>query len=452
MILNPPQTRIKVLPPLLIDKIAAGEVIEGPSSIVKELVENSLDAGASSIRVDTHAAGTEQIIVEDDGYGIHPEDLKSSLIRHATSKIASLEDLEKIYSLGFRGEALAAIASISHLQIKSCCHSESTGAQVLCRGGRILHDGPVKHSQGTTVKISSLFYSTPARRKYLKSARAENIRNYKEITRLALANPQVHFSYYREGKEFASYPAGQSLRERILAIYGEHLDKHLLEVEAEHNGSELFAYVTNPEYFRANREGQFSFVNKRAVEVKNLSFMVRKAYDELLSPGMQPYFFLFLEIDPSRVDINVHPQKREVRILDQSLLQNLILATITRALRPHKALSIEQLEHRKGSLLSSKNKNSAEPYLLHKELQYSPAYVLDFGSQKDPTQAVSQEQQESASLSPSESPIENSPDAGDISPAELEAKMQAELSHGEGLDLQSRLQHHLFQKRLRRNL
>ena len=392
MILKPPpQARVQILSPLLIDKISAGEVIEGPFSIIKELIENALDAGATSIRIDSKAAGTEQITVEDNGHGIHPEDLKASLLRHATSKIFSLEDLEKIYSLGFRGEALAAIASISHLQMKSCYHGENTGAQILCRGGHIIYEGPAEHSKGTTVKVSSLFYSTPARRKYLKSIRTENNRNYKEIIRLALAYPQVHFAYYREGKEFSAYPAGQTLRERILAIYGETLEKHLIELEAEHNGSRLFAYISNPEYFRANREGQFSFVNKRAVDVKNLSFMVRKAYDELLSPGMQPYYFLFLEIDPSRIDINVHPQKREVRILDQSLLQNLILSRVTRALRSHGPIPIEQVEHRKGQLSSAKDKNYAETPLIRKELQYSPAYVLDFGSRNKAGSCVSED-------------------------------------------------------------
>ena len=380
MVSKAPPARIQVLPPLLIDKIAAGEVIEGPFSVIKELLENALDAGASSIRIDTHAAGTEQITVEDNGHGIHSEDLKASLVRHATSKIASLEDLERICSLGFRGEALAAIASISHLQIKSRCPSENTGNQILCRGSRIIHEGPTEHSEGTTVKVSSLFYSTPARRKYLKSARTENSRNYKEIVRLALANPQIHFAYYREAKEFTAYPAGQGLRERILAVYGEHLDKHLLEIEAEHNGSRFFGYISSPEYFRANRDGQFSFVNKRAVDIKHFSFTVRKAYDELLSPGMQPYYFLFLEIDPARIDVNVHPQKREVRLLDQSLLQNLVLHTLTQALRPHRALGLEQVEHRKGSLSSPKHKDTAKLPLLHTELQHSPAYILGLGN------------------------------------------------------------------------
>lgn len=420
MNLNLSPARIQVLSPVLIDKIAAGEVIEGPSSVIKELLENSLDAGADTVRIDTHAAGTEQITVEDNGHGIHSKDLKASLTRHATSKIANLEDLEKILSFGFRGEALAALASISHLQIKSSHSSENIGSQILCRGGNILHEASVEHRQGTTVKVSNLFYSTPARRKYLKSARTENIKNYKEIIRLALANPQVRLGYYRETKEFSSYPAGQSLGERILSIYGEHFDKHLIEIEAEHNSSRLFGYISSPQYFRANREGQFSFVNKRPVELKSFSFMVRKAYDELLSPGMHPYFFLFLEIDPSRVDINVHPQKREVRILDQSLLERLVLDTIRQALRPHKAINIEQLERKKESFSSTRGRpqTSQEAPLLAKELQYSPAYVLEFGSSKKASAPALQKKQEYPERSSLESSEENSEESSENSSLE----------------------------------
>ena len=386
MILSPSkQARIQLLSPLLIDKIAAGEVIEAPFSIIKELVENSLDAGASSIRIDTQAGGTEEITVEDDGHGIHPQDMKTSLVRHATSKIASLKDLENIHCLGFRGEALSAIASISHLQIKSRYSGEDKGSYILCRGSTVLEEGSAEHNKGTTVKVSGLFYSTPARRKYLKSLRTENTRNYKEIMRLALAHPEVHFSYYREGKEFASYPIGQNFYERILNVYGDHLGKHLLEVKATYEGSSLFAYISTPEYFRANREGQFTFVNKRAVDIKNLSFMVRKAYDELLSPGMQPYCFLCLELDPKRIDINVHPQKREIRILDESLLRKLVLHNLSRTLRGGGAIPLEQLEHKKGTLSSTHRPRSyglpkapLDPILLHGGLQYSTAHVLNF--------------------------------------------------------------------------
>ena len=337
--------RINILSPILINKIAAGEVIEGPSSVIKELIENSLDAGANSIRIKTKAAGTESIIVEDDGHGIYAEDLKKSITRHATSKISNLEDLEKITSLGFRGEALAAIASISHLQIKSCHKDEQIGAEITYRGGQVLDEGVSKHAQGTTIHVNNLFYSTPARRKYLKSIRAENVKNYKEIIRLAIAVPNVKFSYYRDEKELLSCPKNQSYNERILSLYGKSLENKLIEVETEGEQIELLAYISTPEYFRATRDLQFCFVNNRAVEIKNLSFVVRKAYGELIAHGMQPCFFIFLNINTTRLDINVHPQKREVRLLDQSLVQGIIYKAITNAFRSNAPININQVTH-----------------------------------------------------------------------------------------------------------
>ena len=192
--------RIQTLSPILIDKIAAGEVIEGPFSVIKELGENAIDANAKSISITTQDAGTTNLTIEDDGYGIHPDDLPSSIMRHATSKIGDLSDLETLQSLGFRGEALATIAAVSHLRIKSRIQEEALGAQILCRGAKLLQQEAIKHSQGTSIAVSNLFYSTPARRNYLKSFGAENKRNYKEVVRLALSAPQVEIRYTRDVK------------------------------------------------------------------------------------------------------------------------------------------------------------------------------------------------------------------------------------------------------------
>ena len=372
--------RIKPLAPILIDKIAAGEVIESPASIIKELVENALDAGARRITIVTEAGGMEKVQVEDDGGGIHPDDMAASITRHATSKINTLADLENLNSLGFRGEALAAIAAISHLQIKSRSAAHELGAQLICRGGEVLQNEAVKHAQGTSIAVSNLFYSTPARRKYLKSLNAENKRNYREIMQLALAVPTVEFRYVRDKSEFAHFPAAQNLRERIISIYGDELAQHLRAVQAEYLGLKLEGYVSTPEYWRTKRDAQFSFVNQRCVTLKNFDFWVRKAYDELLAPGKHPYFFLFLTLDPQRVDVNVHPQKREVRLRDANLLAGLILPALKNILRPRAALGLQQLRYRHQepfTATAATKSAQIQTELLPKTLQAAPEYVLD---------------------------------------------------------------------------
>ena len=335
--------RIHRLPPVLVDKIAAGEVIEGPHSVLKELIENSLDAGATRLRLETRAGGMESILVEDDGIGIHPDDLKASVQRHATSKILELEDLDEIATFGFRGEALASIASVAHLEIRSRRAlpdetADFSGARIECRGGELVHTETVACNPGTTIRVSELFYATPARRKFVKSERTENARNYQAILRLALANPDVRFEYFRDGKEFLNLPA-QNLADRVAQVYRSQIGKHLIEVEGENNGIRLRGFVTDEGFFRANRDGQFQYINNRYVEIKNFSYFVKKAYGELLPHGSHPYFFLFLDIDPRRVDVNVHPAKREVRLLDESLLHSLLVNSISRVLRPQSPLT-----------------------------------------------------------------------------------------------------------------
>ncbi len=330
--------RIRRLPPVLIDKIAAGEVIEGPFSVIKELVENSLDAGATNVRIETRSGGMDLILIEDDGAGIHPDDLKFAVQRHATSKISELEDLDAILTFGFRGEALASIASVAHLDIKSRPAEERLGGRIECRGGELVHVEPAGCNPGTLIQVSELFYATPARRKFVKTERTENARNHKAVIQLALANPNVHFTYVRDGKEHLNLPA-QSLQDRIAQIYRSKIGEHLLEVEAETAGIRMTGFVTNENFFRANREGQFTFINGRAVDIKNFSYFVKKAYGELMPPGSHPYFFLFLEIDPDRVDVNVHPAKREVRLLDESSLHSLVVNNLGRVLRPDTPLA-----------------------------------------------------------------------------------------------------------------
>lgn len=355
--------RIACLPTVLINKIAAGEVIEAPYSVIKEVVENALDAGAQSIRIETRAAGMQQIRIEDNGCGIHKKDLKLSVERHATSKISSLDDLDSVLSFGFRGEALASIASVSRLTIQSKIIPNDSGYMLECRGGDILNLEEVVCKNGTKITIEELFYATPARRKYIKSERSENIRNAKEIQKIALAHPQKRFVYIRDGKEKFDFYKADNLLERITQVYNKQLQDNLLEIDYEENGMRLSGYISNEKYFRANRDGQYLYINSRPVEIKNFSWYIKKAYGELLAHKAQPMYFLFLELDPGRVDINVHPQKREVRLLDERLLHNLVMHALEPVLRPIDPLGFIFAQNKSGHvpLLSHSVENHTEP-------------------------------------------------------------------------------------------
>ena len=353
--------RIQSLSPILIDKIAAGEVIDGPYSVVKELIENSVDAGAARVVVETFGGGLEKIIIQDDGHGILYQDLESAVRRHATSKITSLDDIEKILTFGFRGEALASIASVSHLEIKSLREGDDHGGLIECRGGEILRVEPAPATGGTTITVSELFYSTPARKKFLKAERTENTRNQREVIKLALAHPNVHFIYKREGREFLNLPPVNDPRDRIAAIYRPKILNHLIEIDAHSDGVKLRGYITDENHYRANRDGQFQYVNGRHVELKNFSFLVKKSYGELLPHGTHPYFFLFLDADPERIDVNVHPAKKEVRLRDGSLINSLLIQSVSDALRPGEPISFADIYRGRRAAESAAHQNrSAE--------------------------------------------------------------------------------------------
>lgn len=342
--------RIQALPPLVIDRIAAGEVVDGPYSVVKELVENSLDAGASNISVETRGGGMELVAIGDDGAGIEAEDLPLSLERHATSKIERLEDIESVLSFGFRGEALASIASVSHLELSSTRTGAQQGARIESRGGRILNQQPDQPLRGTRIRVSELFYAVPARRKFVRSERGENARIQKEVLKAAFARTDVGFVYRRDDKELLRLPAEQDLRERIGQVYRGRLGERLIALSADWSGFRLTGFVGDEHCYRTNREGQFTYVNGRCVELPFLSALFRKAFGELLPPGAHPYVFLFIELDPAQVDVNVHPAKKEVRLRDQQALNSLVLRTMAEALRPGEPVSFQR--YRPSSLAS----------------------------------------------------------------------------------------------------
>ncbi|MCE5313281.1 MAG: DNA mismatch repair endonuclease MutL [Nitrospiraceae bacterium] len=311
---------IKVLPEDLRNKIAAGEVIERPASVVKELVENSIDAGASRIRVDIMRAGKKLIRVSDNGRGMERDDALLSFERHATSKISSDKDLFNITTNGFRGEALSSIAAVSKVMIATSVESGS-GTCVDIEAGQIKS---VKEcsAAGTTIEIKDLFFNTPARLKFLKTDSTENFHIIETVTTQALANHSIGFNLGIDGNETLSLPPASSIKERIVQIFGSSLADELKDAMPEGPGIRSHVFAATPECARSTRALQYVFVNKRPVKDQTASYAVYKAYEGLIPKEKHPVFFVFLSIPPDRVDFNVHPAKREVRFADKSAVFN----------------------------------------------------------------------------------------------------------------------------------
>jgi DNA mismatch repair protein MutL len=305
--------RIIALPPEIVNKIAAGEVIERPASIVKELVENSLDAGAERISVEIEEGGVKRVRVTDDGEGIWPEDLGPALCSHATSKLSGIDDLFHIETLGFRGEALSSIASVAEVVIRSRLPGADEGAEVRARGGE---PGEVKAAGlpvGTRVEVRDLFYNTPARRKFLKSPSVEARHVAEAVRRIALARPDVDFTLAHGGRRiFALHPAAD-LRVRIMDLYGRDVAEELMPVAARSAGVELEGHISPPHKSRRDTTMQYFLLNGRYVRSREVLGAIKNAYHGFLMSGRHPIAFLYLTLDPAVVDVNVHPTKLEVR-------------------------------------------------------------------------------------------------------------------------------------------
>lgn len=325
--------RIRVLPDLLVSKIAAGEVVERPASVVKELVENSLDAGASRISVAIEEGGARLIRVTDDGCGLGAEDLPLAVRAHATSKIQSEEDLYSIHTMGFRGEALASIGAVSQLRIVSRRQGTLEGHEVVVCGDHLGSQGAAGCPEGTTVEVRDLFFNVPARRKFLRSGSTETGHVNEQFTRLALAYPQVGFSLTSNTRSTHNLsPVGEYLP-RIGKLYGAELSEALLPVEREERGLRIRAYVAPPVHSRAAPQWQYVFVNGRFVRDRFVQHAIRESYRGLMEPNRHGVVFLYLEIDPSQVDVNVHPTKIEVRWADSSLIHSQVLSALRETLQ-----------------------------------------------------------------------------------------------------------------------
>jgi DNA mismatch repair protein MutL len=329
-------SRIHLLSPRLANQIAAGEVVERPASVAKELLENSLDSGARRIDVDVEQGGVKLLKVRDDGGGIAPDDLPLALARHATSKIRELEDLEAVLSMGFRGEALASISSVSRLTLTSRTAEADQAWQVETEGRDMEpRVQPAAHPVGTSVEVRDLFFNTPARRKFLRAEKTEFDHLQEVIKRLALARFDVAFHLRHNGKTvFALHEAGDEISRarRVASVCGPAFLEQALPIEIERGGLRLWGWVGLPTFSRSQADLQYFYVNGRMVRDKLVAHAVRQAYRDVLFNGRHPTFVLFLEIDPSTVDVNVHPTKHEVRFRDSRMVHDFLYGTLHRAL------------------------------------------------------------------------------------------------------------------------
>ena len=327
---------IRLLPDLLISQIAAGEVVDRPASALKELLENSLDAGATEISVQLSEGGIRQIRVADNGIGIPRDELAFALARHATSKIASLEDLERVASLGFRGEALASIASVSHFSLASRAAGSAHAWKIDASGDARSAPEPAAVAAGSTVEASDLYFNTPARRKFLRSPQTEFAHSEETFKRLALSRPDVRFALTHNGRaQWHLQPA--SSRERIHAVLGEEFAAASLSIDVESGGFRLHGAAAQPAYSRGSRDAQYVFVNGRFVRDKVLAHAAREAYHDVLHHDRHCAYVLFLELDPALVDANVHPTKIEVRFRDSRGMHQFVFHALEKALSTTRA-------------------------------------------------------------------------------------------------------------------
>ena len=324
--------RIRVLPGDVVGRIAAGEVVERPASVVKELIDNSLDAASTTIAVDVTDGGRGLMRVADDGEGISRPDAPLAFQRHATSKLRSDRDLLSIRTMGFRGEALPSIASVSKVRLLTACRHESVGTQLLVTGGAITKIEEAAAAPGTQVEVRDLFFNTPARKKFLKTTTTEFSHISQVVQQASLAWPRTQFRLRHNGQDVLEYAAVSSYRDRALQVYGARFLDQTMEVRGERPGYHLEGFTISPLHTRAARSPQELFVNRRPVKNATVQHAIYDGYGSYLTKGRHPQFVFFLDVDPDRIDVNVHPMKREVRFVDQELVHRMVRQAVGEAL------------------------------------------------------------------------------------------------------------------------
>jgi len=324
--------KIQILPESVAQAIAAGEVIERPASVVKELMENALDAGASKIAVELKAGGLQLIRVLDDGEGIDPEDVPVALQRYATSKIQRSEDLFAIHTLGFRGEALPSIAAVSQMTIKTRVPRSVSGTQLLCEGGEIRSTTEVGCPVGTEVEVKNLFYNIPVKRKFVKSIQTELRHSLNHFLRLSLAHPSVSFKFVHEGRILYEYLKTDSPRVRVEAILGREIYGHLQPIEFEEGETHLRGFASLPSFSKGNGDGIYLYVNRRFIKDRMIYKAILEAYRHVIPGGKFPVVILFMTLPPSAIDVNVHPTKAEVKFKDPDRIFRMVQGALSSAL------------------------------------------------------------------------------------------------------------------------
>ena len=353
-------SQIRILSDDLANQIAAGEVVERPASVVKELVENSIDAQATLIRLDIEGGGKKKIRVMDNGIGMTPAECLLAFSRHATSKISQFEDLQNIRSLGFRGEALPSIASIAKV---SCISSRSEiegGKLVVVEGGEVIEEKDASCSRGTTLEVAQLFYVTPARSKFLKGDSTEFSHITQIVTQQALAYPNIQFHLTHNGREVINTLPTEQLHYRIAELFGPNLAKSLIEVDVKSGDYQMKGFVSNPVYTRSSRNAQYCFVNGRFVRDKVILHATQQGYSHLLPKGQHPAMFLYLMMDPKLVDVNVHPSKAEVRFAFQQDLHQFVAHGVRAALEKNQQVNLIKREETGTSFQESPHSSSQE--------------------------------------------------------------------------------------------
>ena len=358
---------IQKLPNTLINQIAAGEVIERPASIVKELLENSIDAEANNISIELDRGGIQRIYIRDNGIGIEKSQMEMALTRHATSKISSLDDLQNVATLGFRGEALPSIASVSRLNLSSNAGQSSQGWQLRTEGGSLQQSSkPCAHARGTTIEVSDLFYNTPARRKFMRTEKTEYAHCEQIIKRLALAHFHIAFSLRHNQKTVFALPAANTQQDRInrlSKLLGAAFVDNAIYFERSHGDMRLTGWLAAPAFSRSQADLQFQYVNNRNIRDKTISHAIKIAYQDVLHHGRHPAYLVFLEIDPHSVDVNAHPAKHEVRFRDSRSIHDFVRQTLNQAISELRPSRMDTKEFTKLAFNASKNSAPTQSYL-----------------------------------------------------------------------------------------
>ena len=318
---------IQLLPDSVANQIAAGEVVQRPASVVKELIENAIDAGATDITITIVDAGRTLIQISDNGVGMSETDARMAFERHATSKIRSAKDIFEIRSMGFRGEALASIAAVAHVELKTKRAHDELGTHIIIKGSEVESQEPISFQTGTSFQVKNLFYNIPARRKFLKKNETEFKYILSEIFHTALGQPQICFTIHKDGNLYAKYPIA-NLKQRIISIFGKRLEKSLLSIESDTSICKIYGFIGTPETAKKQNFDQYLFVNNRFFKQRSFQNAVVRAYGNLISPQEYPPFFIFIEVAPSQIDVNIHPTKTEIKFVDEFNISSIIESAV----------------------------------------------------------------------------------------------------------------------------